>query len=101
MPRSRPVVSCRASRVSTKANESSRGPLARPPLLPDGARDQAASESAQQVDAGEALPLAVRGEKLRGLVGLAPPSGHRLAELEQTQVADQPSLVAAKALQRD
>src|SRR6476620_9930953 len=66
-----------------------------------GQRDQPARESTQQVDARQALPLFVRLEQSRRLVGFHPAPVKRLAELQQTQIADEPALVAAEPLQCD
>ena len=64
-------------------------------------RHETTGEAAKEIDAGEALPLVVGLEQLRSLVGLDPPAVKRLAELEEAEVADQPTLVAAESLQRD
>src|SRR5439155_11160837 len=55
----------------------------------------------QQVDAREARPLLVGSEQLVRLLGLDPPAPERRRELDQAEVACEPVLVAAEALEAD
>ena len=49
----------------------------------------------------EALPLPVRRQQLRRLVGLDPPSAQGGHELDQPEVADEPLVIAPEPLERD
>src|SRR6266550_260254 len=55
----------------------------------------------QQVDTREARPLPVGREQRVGLLGLDPPAPERGGELDEAEVAREPVLVAAKALEAD
>src|SRR5436190_5677551 len=64
-------------------------------------RDQVAPEPLQEIDAGEAGPLAVRLDQLGRLPRLDPPAAHRREQLHEPEVADEPALVPAEALEAD
>src|SRR5436190_544972 len=64
-------------------------------------RHETEAESLQQVDAREAGPLAIRLEQLGGLPRLDPAAPQRRAELDEPEVAHQPALEAAEALETD
>src|SRR5712691_2093211 len=64
-------------------------------------RDQPVLEAHGEVQAGEACPLAIRSQQLRGLVALHPPATKSRHQLDQREIADEPSLVAAQPLQAD
>src|SRR5580765_7691888 len=64
-------------------------------------RDETARETAKQVVARKSLPLLVRLEQRRSLLDVDPPAVDRLAELQQTEVADEAEPVAAESLESD
>src|SRR5436190_10988183 len=66
-----------------------------------GNRDQVAPEPLEEIDAREAGPLAVRLEQLGRLPGLDPPAAHRRDQLHEPEVAHEPALVTAEALEAD
>ena len=65
-------------------------------------RDQAATEAGEEIDAGEAGPLAVRLEQLGRLPRLhCLPPAERSHELDQPEISDKPVLEAAEPLEAD
>src|SRR5438132_1763892 len=94
----------RASRACTTTSVSS-GCAAKPRpagrAAVVGKRDQPAAEPGQQVDARQAGPLAVRRQQLCRLLRFDPTAAQGGAELDQTEIADGASLVAAESLERD
>ena len=62
---------------------------------------EAPAEPGQEVRACEALPLAVRGQELRGVRRLGRAAEECGAELDQPKVADQPELVVSEPLKPD
>lgn len=66
-----------------------------------GSRDEAPPERRHQVDAGQSLPLTVRREQLGRLPPLHPATPEGGAQLHEGEVADEPELGPAKALEAD
>src|SRR5918992_958047 len=64
-------------------------------------RQQAAREAGEQIDTGEAGPLAVGREQLLGVRGVTPATGEGRAELDQTEVADEAAVETAQSFQED
>src|SRR5439155_24343344 len=62
---------------------------------------EAGAVARQQVDAREARPLLVGSEQLVRLLRLDPPAPKRCRALDQAEVACEPVLVAAEALEAD
>ncbi len=56
---------------------------------------------AQEVEAREPRPLAVGRQQLGGVLRLGAPAEHDAAELDQPEVADEPAVVAAEAVQEE
>src|SRR6266508_3966503 len=64
-------------------------------------RDEAPAVAGHQVDARQALPLAVGLEQLGRLPAFDPAAAHGREELDQAEVAHEPAFVAAESLQTD
>ena len=64
-------------------------------------RNEPSREPGEQEDARETLPLLVRGEELSCLAVLRPRAGARCDELHETEVADEPVVVAPESSERD